>query len=105
MTSVVETKQDKGLRDKIHHLYGRFEMNIHVGKVPYRILDMRSTLAHPPKRKLGFCMSCLKSWVGMLITRGGSQECPNCRACKESVEHVLFSVHHIIPRYWIFGNI
>ena len=22
--------------------------------------------------------------------RGGSQECPNCGACKESVEHVLF---------------
>ena len=21
---------------------------------------------------------------------GGSQECPNCGACKESVEHVLF---------------
>ena len=27
---------------------------------------------------------------------GGLQECPNCRACKESVEHVLLSVHHMI---------
>ena len=24
------------------------------------------------------------------VKAGGSQECPNCRACKESVEHVLF---------------
>ena len=34
-------------------------------------------------------MDFLRSWVGML--RGGeSQECPNCEACKQFGEHVLF---------------
>ena len=28
--------------------------------------------------------------LGRHVNRGGSQECPNCGACKESVEHVLF---------------
>ena len=28
--------------------------------------------------------------LGRHVGRGGSQECPNCGACKESVEHVLF---------------
>ena len=28
--------------------------------------------------------------LGRHASRGGSQECPNCGACKESVEHVLF---------------
>ena len=28
--------------------------------------------------------------LGRHMNRGGSQECPNCGACKESVEHVLF---------------
>ena len=28
--------------------------------------------------------------LGRHAKRGGSQECPNCGACKESVEHVLF---------------
>ena len=26
----------------------------------------------------------------MHAKRGGSQKCPNCGACKESIEHVLF---------------
>ena len=34
-------------------------------------------------------MDFLRSGVGMLWG-DGSQECPNCGACKESVEHVLF---------------
>ena len=29
---------------------------------------------------------------------GGSQECPNCGACKELIEHVVLNVHHMIPR-------
>ena len=42
-------------------------------------------------------MGCLRSWVG--YDKGsGSQECPNCGACKGSIEHVLLSVHHMIPR-------
>ena len=28
--------------------------------------------------------------MGRHSNRGGLQECPNCGACKESVEHVLF---------------
>ena len=28
--------------------------------------------------------------LGRHVKGGGSQECPNCGACKESVEHVLF---------------
>ena len=28
--------------------------------------------------------------LGRHAKRGGCQECPNCGACKESVEHVLF---------------
>ena len=28
--------------------------------------------------------------LGRHAKRGGSQECPNCWSCKESVEHVLF---------------
>ena len=35
-------------------------------------------------------MDFLRSWVSML-RGGGSQECPNCGACEESVEHVLFA--------------
>ena len=38
-------------------------------------------------------MNCLRGWVGMLSGVGlNSQECSTCkcRACKESVEHVLF---------------
>ena len=31
----------------------------------------------------------LRSWVGML-RKGESQECSNCGACKELVEHVLY---------------
>ena len=33
-------------------------------------------------------MGCLRNWVG--IKGGGSQECPNCGACKELVDHVVF---------------
>ena len=29
--------------------------------------------------------------------RSGSQECPDCGACKQPVEHILLSVHHTIP--------
>ena len=29
---------------------------------------------------------------------GGSQECLNCAACKEFVEHFLLSGQHMIPR-------
>ena len=32
-------------------------------------------------------MDFLRSWVVMLYSRGVSQECPDCGACKE---HVLF---------------
>ena len=28
----------------------------------------------------------------------GSQAHPNCEACKESAEHVLSNIHHMIPR-------
>ena len=28
--------------------------------------------------------------LGRHASKGGSQECPNCEALKESVEHVLF---------------
>ena len=28
--------------------------------------------------------------LGRHDNRGGSQECPNCEACKELVEHVMF---------------
>ena len=35
-------------------------------------------------------MGFLRNWVGMLRGPCGSQECPNCGACMESVEHVLF---------------
>ena len=28
--------------------------------------------------------------LGRRTKGGGSQECPNCRACRESVEHVVF---------------
>ena len=34
-------------------------------------------------------MGFLRNWVGIL-RRMGSQECPNCGPCKESVEHVIF---------------
>ena len=37
--------------------------------------------------------------LGRHANRRGSQECPNCEACKESVEHVLFELHHIFVDY------
>ena len=37
--------------------------------------------------------------LGRQAKRGGSQECPNCEACKESVEQVVFEcASYIIPR-------
>ena len=36
--------------------------------------------------------------LGRHDKEGGSQECPNCGICKESVEHVLFIVHYMTPR-------
>ena len=35
-------------------------------------------------------MDFLRSRVGMHANRGGSQETPNCGACKKFVEHVPF---------------
>ena len=37
-----------------------------------------------------------------MLKEVGSLECPNCEACKESVEHVFFQYAHVgcmIPRY------
>ena len=45
----------------------------------------------PSRLFLGFIwvlVGCLRIWGH--ANRDGLQECPNCRACKESVENVLF---------------
>ena len=47
-------------------------------------------------------MDFLRSLVGIHAKRGGSQECPNCGACKESVERVIFECAPLIPRNIIF---
>ena len=47
----------------------------------------------PPSRlflKLCSCTRGLFEELDRHMKRGVSQECPNCVACKESVEHVLF---------------
>ena len=54
----------------------------------------------PSRLFLKFC-SCthgLFEELGRHDKGSGSQEWPNCGACKESVDHVLLSVHHMIPR-------
>ena len=41
--------------------------------------------------------------LGRHANRGGSQQCPNCVVCKQSVEHVLFkcaSYHSQRPIFW-----
>ena len=42
--------------------------------------------------------------LGRHAKGGGSQKCPNCEACKESVEHLLFecAVYHMITRDKMF---
>ena len=55
----------------------------------------------PPSRVfLKFCSGThgLFEELGRHADRGGLQECSNCGACKESVEHVLSNVHYMIPR-------
>ena len=49
-------------------------------------------------------MDFLSSRVGMLKGVGlrNVLQC-NCGSCKESVEHVHLSVHHMIPRDQFFG--
>ena len=42
--------------------------------------------------------------LGRHANRGRSQECPNCGACKESVEHVLFECASYDSQRQIFLN-
>ena len=56
--------------------------------------------------KFRSCTHGLFEELGRHAKRDGSQDCPSCGDCKESVEHVLLSVHHTIPRDKnIFGTI
>ena len=63
-----------------------------------------------PIHDISKIMSCLQRHVKIEelecdLREGGSQECPNCGACKESVKHVLLDVHRMIPRKLILGTI
>ena len=37
-----------------------------------------------------FAHALLRIELGRHDKRGGSQDCPNCGACRESVDHVIF---------------
>ena len=55
-------------------------------------LDHEIKSRGPQLYRLAMC-GHVKSLNSDIVTpdkEGGSQECPNCGACKESVEHVLF---------------
>ena len=55
-------------------------------------LSLKYVKGPPSRLFLKLCLGThgLFEELGRHAKRGGSQECPNCGACKESVQHVFF---------------